>query len=113
MARAVLIKPDNSREIVDPKTVEDYQQLVGGYFECIDLVDMMVYLNEYGNKDQLPVNPMGTRFVKKKLRESGRTLLTESGWVLGNVLVIGMTNDSGNTKALPKKVAEQIITETI
>lgn len=111
MKRAVLIRPDGS---VEPIMVDDrssmgelgqLQLTVGGYLEPIrhNVPNLTAFCDEDGSQKKLQPNRLATAIF-------GESLLNYSPWprraILGNVLVLGRTDDDGETHGLTPEQAD-------
>jgi len=82
---ATLIKVDGSEQEVHPEkgttfTLEELQNLVGGYIERIQVGSKEMYLNEDGKMKRLPLNRRATMIA----RLAG---IADSDYVVGDVLI--------------------------
>ena len=74
-------------------TLDDYQKIVGGYIEVVVLADgCSMYVNEEGKLDGLPVN-------------AAATVLVPGDVIVGNVLIVGPTDDEGDDTDIPDEAA--------
>ena len=96
MAKAVIIKTDSTKELVEFTNETSYKTLssaVGGYIQSIDFDDTItLWCNENGKLDDLPQNPVATAFWVEKFG------LTD--YVVGDVIFTGGTDDEGQTLGL-------------
>lgn len=79
--------------------LEDYQDAVGGLIEAVEFNIgneasgdhyLTMYLNEEGKIFGLPTNDVATQF----------TTLFEGYYIAGDVVIIGLPDEEGNTKNL-------------
>lgn len=97
MAKALIVRTDGSREIVEFEVGNSYETLktaVNGWIECVHLpsfgVDMWV--NEEGKLIRLPLNYHGSALWAK---EYGATDL-----MVGDIILTGGADDEGETLGL-------------
>lgn len=112
MKRAVLIEPDGT---VSPVVIsvgstvhtelKQMQGHVGGYLEAIrhDHPNLTAFCDEDGSQKKLQPNRLATAIF-------GESLLNYSPWprraILGNVLVLGRTDEDGETHGLTPEQAD-------
>jgi len=82
MFAKTLIKSDGTEETIERKiTLEEAQELVGGYIEAVRMTDkkLSLIVNEEGMLFGLPVNRNATRLVHPNILHSG---------IRGNAIVV-------------------------
>lgn len=97
MEKAVVIKTDGTKEVVEFEIGNSYDLLsasVGGWIECVSLrtrnADMWV--NEEGKLNGLPQNPHATALW---VEEYGTTDI-----IVGNIIITGGVDNEGETLGL-------------
>ena len=82
MFAKILIKPDGTEEAIERKlTLEEAQELVGGYIEPVRIHDnaLCLIVNEEGALFSLPLNKKATQLVHPHILHSG---------IRGNAIVV-------------------------
>jgi len=83
---ALLIKPNNTSEVVTPSgvdgkfTLEELQELVGGYIEVVKTLNEIMIINEEGLPLKLPKNEIATMMCKD--------LRIGPDYIYGNALLV-------------------------
>jgi hypothetical protein len=91
------------RKTIIPSLAE-FQGLVGGYIEALDLTDeVSSYINEEGKLEGLPRNDAADQLVRKALARSGRGLIP-GDYVAGPLVLTGQPDDEGETTGVPESV---------
>ena len=108
MPSAILIKPTGEVARVSLSDLGDFQAAVGGDIEAVPLPEIDMILNENGLDLDLPVNPVATRLAKEELAKDGRALITQDGWVLGPVLLVGKPDEFGDETDCPPLAIEAL-----
>ncbi len=106
--RALIIHPSGKTELANIDGLDEMQAVVGGYVEAINFADSTMWCNEEGSDLELPVNPLASRFAKKRLAEVGRILLTQDGWIAGTVFLTGLVDDEGDETDVPQSVIAEL-----
>lgn len=104
MVRGLLIP--SGEDPIEERTVAslpDYREAVGGWIEAIDLPDVgiTIYVNEEGLLRQLPFNPRATFLWWYHQAEARQQTM-----LVGNALVVGLPDRSGESTDVPDAVAE-------
>ena len=102
MKQMLVIKANGQIE-VKPYSgdVEQIQQVVGGYVECVNFSDTTsLWVNEEGKCIGLPPNLFATRLWEKFY---GRTDI-----VVGDVAVLGGVDDEGDTLGCPQSIIDEV-----
>jgi hypothetical protein len=86
-------------EVRDFADFMDYQSVVGGLFDVVDLPDLSatVYVNDEGLIIGLPVNPRAT-YLWWLCVPAAR----EMSFLVGDAVIIGMPDDEGNNTDIPQ-----------
>lgn len=107
MVRALIIpsaehEPITEREI---ETLEDYQVVVGGWIEPVDItaLGVTVYVHEEGLMLNLPFNPRAT-FLWWYFVPAAR----QKAMLVGPALITGLPNRSGESTDVPRAVAAML-----
>ena len=87
------------------ESLEDFQRAVGGWIEAVDIPDLGVtmYVNEEGLIRDLPFNRRATflwRFHVPQARDAR---------LVGDVAVVGLTDDEGENGELPEELRSRLI----
>ncbi|MFZ8756949.1 DUF3846 domain-containing protein [Microbacterium sp. HMH0099] len=107
MVQGIIIPADNTAPLKTATldSLQDYQQAVGGWTEAVDIPDLGVtmYVNEEGLIRDLPFNRRATflwRFHVPQARDAR---------LVGDVAVVGLTNDEGENTELPSELARRLL----
>jgi hypothetical protein len=107
MVQGIVIPADNTAALRTSTldSLEDYQRAVGGWIEAVDVPDLGVtmYVNEEGLVRDLPFNRRATflwRFQVPQARDAR---------LVGDVAVVGLTNDEGENTDLPEELRRRLI----
>lgn len=107
MVQGIIIPADNSVSLTaaTSETLKDYQQVVGGWIEAADIPDLGItmYVNEEGFIRDLPFNRRAAflwRFHVPRARDAR---------LVGDVAVVGLTNDEGESTELPNELRLRLI----
>jgi Domain of unknown function (DUF3846) len=106
--QSVIIAASGNSTLADLTTLKELQAVVGGCIEVIHLGDCDLFINEDGIAADLPCNPRATRFAKLRLNRMERILLSEDGWILGNVIVAGLSDANGNGTDLSVEIVREL-----
>lgn len=87
---ATLIKTDGTQQEVHPAngkrfSLEELQGFVGGLIEMIDLGEGIMWINEEGKLEGLPINFLATRLA--------RPYLFRGDYIAGDVFVLSAEED--------------------
>lgn len=108
MVRAVRIPADQNDPITElhVNTLEDYQAVVGGWIEPVDVprLGVTVYVNEEGLIHQLPFNARATFLWWYFVPEA-----RQKAMLVGPALVVGLPGRHGNSTEIPPEVAERLL----
>jgi hypothetical protein len=111
MVQGIIIPADNTAPLRTATlgSLEDYQRAVGGWFEAVDIPDLGVtmYVNEEGLIRDLPFNRRATflwRFHVLQARDAR---------LVGDVAVVGMTDEEGENTELPKDLLQRLLEPSI
>lgn len=103
MPTGILIPVDEDQDIqiVEVATFNEYQALIGGFFQVIDLEnpESSLYMDEEGKIKQLPVNRRATL-----LMWAHRSVFRERDVVCGPALLIGSPDGRGDTQDIPDRL---------
>lgn len=104
--KALVIRTDNSKEVVEFTNETSYKTLsgaVGGYIECVYLHNrnLDLWINEEGKIIGLPVNPTATGFWMEMYG------LTDM--IMGDVIITGTADDEGYTTGLTDEEVNQLL----
>lgn len=92
------------RETIDPQ-LRDFQRLVGGYIEALDLGETVsAYINEEGKLNDLPRNEAADKLVHLALRKAGRRLML-GDYIVGPLVLTGPPDDEGETQGVTQECA--------
>jgi hypothetical protein len=97
MEKAVIIKTDGTKEVVEFEIGESYDLLsksVEGWIECVSLISRNadMWVNEEGKLNGLPVNTHATALW---VEEFGMTDI-----IVGNIIITGGVDNEGETLGL-------------
>lgn len=95
--KAILILPSGATSVVNWTTLEDMQQLVGGYIELLRCREGFgAYVNEDGKAMGLPFNPKATNLCVKFLW-GGEPL----DKIVGSMVLVGPGTADGDDTDVP------------
>ena len=107
MVRALIIPAADHEPVreCEVETLEDYQAVVGGWIEPVDIpvLGVTVYVNEEGLLRQLAFNPRATFLWWYFVPEARQTAM-----LVGPVLVVGLPDRSGDSTGVPNEVAAML-----
>lgn len=107
MVRALHIPPDPDAPVTEVQldALEDYQAIVGGWIEAVDIhsLGVTVYVNEEGLLRQLPFNSRAMSLWWYFVPEARQTAV-----LVGPALVVGLPDRNGNSTDIPANVAEMM-----
>lgn len=114
-AKGIAIYPDKRVENLTVSTLKDYQSVVGGYIEAVDLTFGTMYVNEEFLYKCDPVTDRNS--IATDLAGLGGRPDLLMGGILGGVLLLGHTDKDGEStdvteaarKALKRVVKEAIV----
>lgn len=96
--KGVKITTDKQLSWVDVNELADYQAVVGGYIERVELEDgCSLWLNEEGKLNRLPFNSIATDIALPRLM-FGDT-------IVGDVVILGPDDGEGNDTDLDQRSA--------
>jgi hypothetical protein len=104
MHKAVIIRTDDSREVVEFEAGESYpllREAVGGFIECVTLRDKNfadMWLNEEGKVIGLPFNAVATLLWA--------SMYGFSDVMVGDVVITGSCDEEGETLGLSDEEVE-------
>lgn len=108
MVRALRILPGDDEPIseIEVKHLEDYQGLVGGWIEPVDIpaLGVTVFVNEEGLLRHLPFNSRAT-FLWWYLVPAAR----QQAMLVGPALVVGFPDSNGDATNVPESVIDLLI----
>jgi len=107
--RGIIIRTDGKAIACNATTLKEMQAAVGGDIEVITLDNCEIYCNENGFAEGLLPNPVATAFANERLRPAGRELITVDGYIVGDVLLLGMVDDEGGATDLPPEITPESI----
>jgi len=96
--KAVIIKTDGSKEVVEFTNETSYNMLsgaVGGWIQCVPLGELDLWVNEEGKLDGLEHNPIATALWIDTYGNTDR--------IVGNAVFTSGTDDEGNTLGLSEE----------
>jgi len=98
--------PDEPIMEVQVESLEDYQAVVGGYIEPVDITELgiTVYVNDEGLLRQLPLNSRATFLWCYFVPEA-----RQKAMLVGPALVVGLPNRSGDNTDIPKGATELLL----
>lgn len=105
MARAVIIRANGTTYVEDVTSLEEWQEIVGGYVQWVNFNDGCgVLCNEDGISLNLPRNERATHFANKR----------QIGWApddffKGHVIVVGPLDDDGKYTDVPKELVAELL----
>lgn len=109
MVHGVVIPADSEQALVvrEFTSLEDYQSAVGGWIEAVDLPGLgaTVYVNEEGLLRQLPLNGRASFLWWYHV-----PAVRQNAMLVGDAVVIGLPDHSGNNTDLPLQVRDQLLT---
>lgn len=107
MVHGIIIPADNSASLTAATfaTLGDYQRVVGGWIEAVDIPDLGVtmYVNEEGLIRDLLYNRRATflwRFHVPQARDAR---------LFGDVAMVGLTDNEGENTDLPSELARRLL----
>ena len=107
MPKGVIIPADPAKPLAtrDVQKLEDYQAVVGGSIEAVDLPDISstVFVNEKGLVRKLAFNPRAT-FLWWYWVPAAR----QQAMLVGDALVVGQPDNSGSTTDVPLEFATSL-----
>jgi len=84
----VHITTDKVLTPVEVNGLADYQRLVGGYIECVEMhTHDNVFLNEEGKLDRLPLNSIATDILLR--------IIGPYDVIVGDVVIVGRSDGQG------------------
>lgn len=108
MVRALRIPVDPDEPITEVQvdSLEDYQEIVGGYIEPVDIPELgvTVYVSEEGLLRQLSLNSRATFLWWYFVREA-----RQQAMLVGPALVVGLPNRSGESTDIPRDARELLL----
>ncbi|MCC4907758.1 DUF3846 domain-containing protein [Microbacterium sp. cx-59] len=108
MVRALRIPVDPDEPIteVQVESLEDYQGIVGGYIEPVDIpaLGVTVYVNEEGLLRQLSLNSRATFLWWYFVPEA-----RQKAMLVGPALVVGLPNRNGESTDIPGEATELLL----
>ncbi|WZH35587.1 MAG: DUF3846 domain-containing protein [Microbacterium enclense] len=107
MVQGIIIPADNTASLraVRLDSLEDFQRAVGGWIEAVDIPDLGVtmYVNEEGLIRDLPFNRRATFLWRFHVPQASDARL------VGDVAVVGLTDDEGENGELPEELRSRLI----
>lgn len=90
-------------ELRDFAQLEDYQAVVGGYLEPVDVpsLGITIYVNEEGLLRQLPFNSRATFLWWYEVHEA-----RQSAMLVGDAVIVGMPNRRGESTDVPQSLVD-------
>lgn len=105
MVRALRIPADADEPITEipVDSLEDYQAVVGGYIEPVDIPSLGIttYINEEGLLRQLPFNSRATFLWWYEVHEA-----RQSAMLFGNALIVGIPDRRGESTDVPQPLVD-------
>lgn len=106
--KGVLIPADDQTPTTavefDSDNMENIQQYVGGYFQCVDIPSGSIWCNEDGRASGFSVNKRASLLLYTERPEFiGNDVL------VGDVLVLGGTDSHGNTLGAPNHLIDRLV----
>lgn len=83
---------------------ERISEIVGGYYQCIDVPNASIWMNEDGKHLGMPTNERATQYLYDERPE-----FINRDVIVGDVLVLGGYDDEGNSLGIPDDVAERLL----
>lgn len=109
MVQGIVIPADTERPLEQREfaRLEDYQAVVGGWIEAVDLHDLgvTVYVNEEGLLRQLPFNSRVSFLWWYHVPEA-----RQKAMVVGDVVLVGLPDRNGDSTDLPREVRSRLLT---
>ncbi len=91
---------------MDTEELSFLQKSVGGWIEAVGLDDgHTLYLNEEGKLHRLPVNEVATRIT--------RDVLPAADIVVGDCVLVGATDDEGESSSVDAPAVERLLGVTL
>jgi hypothetical protein len=105
-ALRIPVDPDEPITELEVNALEDYQAIVGGYIEPVDVaaLGITIYVNEEGLLRQLPLNSRATFLWWYFVPEARQTVM-----LVGEVLVVGLPNRNGESTDVPREATELLL----
>lgn len=107
MVQGIIIPADNTAPLraTALDSLEDYQRAVGGWIEAVDIPELGVtmYVNEEGLIRDLLFNRRATFLWRFHVPEARDARL------LGDIAVVGLTDDEGENKELPIELGRRLL----
>lgn len=106
MSKAVILKTDGTRKVVDFSTdsLKVLQEAVGGYIEAVQLKDnLTMWLNEEGKMNGLPHNENAQFYFDLAFGPG-------VDFIVGNAVMTGGIDKEGETLGLDDRVVESMTT---
>jgi hypothetical protein len=97
--------------VADFSDYRDYQKVIGGNFEPVDLTEpteATVYVDEEGLLKSLPLNVRATLMVMVH----NPAFLYHGANLLGTAVIVGAPDDEGETKDVPSEFVELLLHTT-
>lgn len=108
MVRAlrVPVDPDEPIAEVQVNSLADYQEIVGGYIEPVDIpaLGVTVYVNEEGLLRQLPFNSRATFLWWYFVPEA-----RQKAMLVGSAIIVGLPNRQGDSTDIPREVTDLLL----
>ncbi len=110
MVKGLIIPAEASAPIEqrDFDRLEDYQTVVGGWIEAVDIpaLGITVYVNEEGLLRHLPLNSRVTFLWWYDVPESGQRAM-----LVGDAVVVGCPGQNGDNTDVPEAVVELLLSD--
>ncbi|OZD38961.1 hypothetical protein CH252_30820 [Rhodococcus sp. 06-1477-1B] len=111
MVQGIIIPADNTAPLTTDtlNSLEDAQRAVGGWIEAVDIPELgvTIYVNEEGLIRDLPFNRRATFLWRFHVPQAHDARL------VGDVAVVGMTDDEGENTELPKDLLQRLLEPSI
>lgn len=108
MVQGIVIPADAEAplELREFATLEDYQAVVGGCIEAVDLLDfgVTIYVNEEGLLRHLPLNSRASFLWWYHVPEA-----RQKAMLIGDAVVVGLPDRSGKNTDLPATVRQLLL----
>ncbi|MBN9201593.1 MAG: DUF3846 domain-containing protein [Microbacterium chocolatum] len=105
-ALRIPVDPDEPITEIQVDSLEDYQAIVGGYIEPVDVpaLGITIYVNEEGLLRQLPLNSRATFLWWYFVPEA-----RQKAMLVGTTLLVGLPDRGGESTDVPREATELLL----